>query len=175
MVWEAADRICGKRLKELLPTLLDAMGRHGHLDLIGAVQGCLLAMSAATMDRALADTRSAAGRNRRRSTPSSAVKRVVPIRSSVSCAATAQLSATSRRAFVFLSILSRREGPCRSLTNSRIIWLRGGKNTTREGWLHEALAEHRGDEIIQGSLHLSRRSATKGLSLSVRILGRPHR
>ena len=39
MVWEAADRICGKRLKELLPTLLDAMGRHGHLDLDETVQG----------------------------------------------------------------------------------------------------------------------------------------
>ncbi len=33
VVWEAADRICGKRLKELLPTLLDAMVRHGHLGL----------------------------------------------------------------------------------------------------------------------------------------------
>ncbi len=80
VVWEAADRICGKRLKQLLPTLLDAMGRHGHLDLDGTVQDRLLAMSAATMDRALADTRATAGRNRRRSTPSSAVKRLVPIR-----------------------------------------------------------------------------------------------
>ena len=80
VVWEAADRICGKRLKELLPTLLDAMGRHGHLDLDETVQQRLLAMSAATIDRALADTRATAGRNRRRTTPSSAVKRVVPIR-----------------------------------------------------------------------------------------------
>ena len=80
VVWEAADRIYGKRLKQLLPTLLDAMGRHGHLDLDGTVQDRLLAMSAATMDRALADTRATAGRNRRRSTPSSAVKRLVPIR-----------------------------------------------------------------------------------------------
>ena len=80
VVWEAADRICGKRLKQLLPTLLDAMVRHGHLDLDGTVQDRLLAMSAATMDRALADTRATAGRNRRRSTPSSAVKRLVPIR-----------------------------------------------------------------------------------------------
>jgi len=33
MVWEASDRICGKRLKELLPGMLDAMDRHGHLAL----------------------------------------------------------------------------------------------------------------------------------------------
>jgi hypothetical protein len=32
MLWEAADRVCGKRLKALIPTLLDAMERHGHLD-----------------------------------------------------------------------------------------------------------------------------------------------
>ena len=32
MLWEAADRVCGKRLKALIPTLVDAMERHGHLD-----------------------------------------------------------------------------------------------------------------------------------------------
>ena len=33
MLSEAADRICGKRLKVLIPTLVDAMERHGHLDM----------------------------------------------------------------------------------------------------------------------------------------------
>ncbi len=33
VVWEAADRICGKRLKALMPTLVEAMERHGHLKL----------------------------------------------------------------------------------------------------------------------------------------------
>ena len=33
VLWEAADRICGKRLKALIPMLVDAMERHGHLDL----------------------------------------------------------------------------------------------------------------------------------------------
>src|SRR5206468_9542623 len=33
VLWEAADRICGKRLKALLPTLIEAMERHGHLQL----------------------------------------------------------------------------------------------------------------------------------------------
>lgn len=80
VVWEAADRICGKRSKELLPTSLDAMGRHGHLDLSGTVHERLVAMNPATMDRALADTRATAGRDRRRPTPASAVKRSVQIR-----------------------------------------------------------------------------------------------
>ncbi|SEI20580.1 hypothetical protein SAMN05216228_11182 [Rhizobium tibeticum] len=34
VVWEASDRICGKRLHPLLPTLIEAMERHGHGDRI---------------------------------------------------------------------------------------------------------------------------------------------
>ena len=33
VLWEASDRICGKRLKALIPTLVEAMERHGHLQL----------------------------------------------------------------------------------------------------------------------------------------------
>ena len=33
VIWEAADRICGKRLKAALPHLVESMERHGHLDL----------------------------------------------------------------------------------------------------------------------------------------------
>jgi hypothetical protein len=33
LLWEAADRICGKRLKPLLPVLIESMERHGHLRL----------------------------------------------------------------------------------------------------------------------------------------------
>ena len=33
MLWEAADRVCGKRLRALVPMLTDAMERHGHIDL----------------------------------------------------------------------------------------------------------------------------------------------
>jgi hypothetical protein len=38
VVWEASERICGKRLRPLLPILLDAMERHGHLQLEPAVR-----------------------------------------------------------------------------------------------------------------------------------------
>ena len=33
LVWEASDRICGKRLKAALPYLVESMERHDHLDL----------------------------------------------------------------------------------------------------------------------------------------------
>jgi hypothetical protein len=33
ILWEAADRVCGKRLKPLLPTLVAALERHRHLTL----------------------------------------------------------------------------------------------------------------------------------------------
>jgi hypothetical protein len=53
VLWEAADRICGKRLKALVPQLLEAMERHGHLQVDDGVRTQLLAMSASTIDRKL--------------------------------------------------------------------------------------------------------------------------
>ena len=49
VMWEASDRICGKRLKALLPSLIDALERHGHLDLDEVVRQRLLSISASTM------------------------------------------------------------------------------------------------------------------------------
>ena len=81
VVWEASDRICGKRLRPLLPILVEAMERHGHLQLEQEVRTKLLAMSAATIDRALRDIRRRAGTAmRRRSAPSAAIRRSVPVR-----------------------------------------------------------------------------------------------
>ena len=81
VVWEASDRICGKRLRPLVPIMLEAMERHGHLQLAPEVRTGLLAMSAATMDRALCDIRGQArGRTRRHAAPSAAVRRSVPVR-----------------------------------------------------------------------------------------------
>ena len=34
VLWEASDRLCGKRLKAAIPILISAMERHGHLDCI---------------------------------------------------------------------------------------------------------------------------------------------
>jgi hypothetical protein len=51
VLWEASDRICGKRLKSLLPSLIEAMERHGHLHLQDGVKEQLVAISAATSAR----------------------------------------------------------------------------------------------------------------------------
>src|ERR1700720_2856545 len=80
-LWEASDRICGKRLKVMIPTLLPALERHGRLKLRAADRVLVLAISAATIDRLLADTKiPAAGGKRRRVGFYSAIRREVPIR-----------------------------------------------------------------------------------------------
>ena len=38
IIWEAADRICGKRLKAVLPTFVESMERNGHLQLDSTVK-----------------------------------------------------------------------------------------------------------------------------------------
>jgi hypothetical protein len=60
VLWEASDRICGKRLKPLLPVLLPALERHGHVSLDLTVRANLMAVSAATIDRMLSGVRASA-------------------------------------------------------------------------------------------------------------------
>ena len=64
VVWEVADRICGKRLKAGLPHLVESMERHGHLD--PQVRQRLLLASAATLDRLLQPIRTPAASRRLR-------------------------------------------------------------------------------------------------------------
>ena len=74
-------RLCGKRwsscgrrriasagnaLKAVLPALVEAMERHGHLELDGEVRRRVLTVSAATIDRLLAPVRREAGSRRKR-------------------------------------------------------------------------------------------------------------
>jgi hypothetical protein len=81
VLWEAADRLCGKRLKALIPMLVDAMERHGHLSLDPAVRTKLLSVSAATIDRALRETRRQAdGQRKRRTGVGAAIRRSIPVR-----------------------------------------------------------------------------------------------
>jgi hypothetical protein len=80
-LWEASDRICGKRLKVMIPALLPALERHGRLKLGKTDRVLVLAVSAATIDRLLIDTKVAAcGGRRRRVGFYSAIRREVPIR-----------------------------------------------------------------------------------------------
>lgn len=81
VLWEAADRVCGKRLKALIPMLVDAMERHGHLDLDPVLKTKVLQVSAATIDRVLAAARSHIdGQRKRRKGVGSAIRRSIPVR-----------------------------------------------------------------------------------------------
>src|SRR4051794_10382462 len=79
VLWEAADRICGKRLKAVLPGLVAALERHGHLNLDAGVRQRVLAVSAATIDRLLASVRGNTSHRRKRRAATKSSKEV-PIR-----------------------------------------------------------------------------------------------
>jgi len=80
IVWEAADRICGKRLRQVIAGLVDAMERHGHLKLDAEVRESLLSMSAATMDRLLTPVRDVAKQGRRRTMINTPLRKRIPVR-----------------------------------------------------------------------------------------------
>ena len=80
-LWEASDRICGKRLKAALPLLLDAMEKRGHMKIDETVRSQLLAMSAATIDRRLRSIRERAyGGRRKKRAALNRLRKLVPIR-----------------------------------------------------------------------------------------------
>src|SRR3569833_1303994 len=81
LLWEAADRICGKRLKALIPPLLAAMEMHGHLQLASGIRARLVQMSAATIDRLLTEPRErVTGTRRRKRVGATVLRRSIPIR-----------------------------------------------------------------------------------------------
>ena len=81
VLWEAADRVCGKRLRALIPLLVDAMERHGHLDLDPVVKTRVLEVSAATIDRLLAAARlHIDAQRKRRKGVGAAIRRSIPVR-----------------------------------------------------------------------------------------------
>lgn len=80
VLWEASDRLCGKRLRPLIPILIEAMENHGHLDLDPAIKAKLLQMSPATIDRALQNAKGNSQKVRRRGVAGSELRRSVPIR-----------------------------------------------------------------------------------------------
>lgn len=66
VLWEASDRLCGKRLKALLPQLIPAMEKHGHLCLNPILRQQLLKVSASSIDRLLKEAHTTAARKRNR-------------------------------------------------------------------------------------------------------------
>ncbi len=81
VLWESSDRLCGKRLHALIPSLLAAMEKHGYLDVSELVKTKLLTMSAASIDRALKPTRAIAQvAGKRRKGSGNVFKKQIPIR-----------------------------------------------------------------------------------------------
>ncbi len=80
IVWEAADRICSKRLKAVIPDLLNAMERYNHLKLDPIVHRHLLKISASSIDRLLSEIRKTANPHKMRRKSSKKVRKQIPIR-----------------------------------------------------------------------------------------------
>ena len=80
-IWEAADRICGKRLQAVMPDFVDSLQRHGHLSLDPELERKLLTISAASIDRLLSPVRQKArGRSKYRRNHKPYVKDGIPVR-----------------------------------------------------------------------------------------------
>ena len=80
-IWEAADRICGKRLRVVMPDYVESLESHGHLKLNSDLRNKLLAVSASTIDRILTPMRDKArGGSKRRRRSQMKVKGQIPVR-----------------------------------------------------------------------------------------------
>src|SRR6266702_2614680 len=80
LVWNAANRICAKRLIPFLPTLIEALERHEHLHLTEECRSQLLSMSAATADRLLRSQRTLGLRGLSTTRAGTLLKQQIPIR-----------------------------------------------------------------------------------------------
>jgi hypothetical protein len=80
-VWRVANCICGKRLVPGLPALLEAMERHGELQVDKETRRLLLEMSAATADRLLQRARRSMRRHGLSTTkPGTLLRQAIPVR-----------------------------------------------------------------------------------------------
>src|SRR6266480_2558534 len=80
LAWHAANRICAKRLIPFLPTLLEALERHEHLQISEECRKQLLAMSAATAVRLLSSQRKQSQRGLSNTRAGTLLKQQIPIR-----------------------------------------------------------------------------------------------
>ncbi len=80
-IWLLLDFPCGKRLKAVMGEMIDALERHGELDLDLETRAKLSAMSASTIDRRLsADRRRFQLKGRSSTKPGTLLKGQIPIR-----------------------------------------------------------------------------------------------
>jgi hypothetical protein len=80
LTWTAANHICAKRLIPFLPTLVEALERHGHLQLSEECRNQLLSMSPATADRMLRPYRKQERRGISTTRSGTLLKKQIPIR-----------------------------------------------------------------------------------------------
>ncbi len=80
LAWHAANRICAKRLIPFLPTPIEALERHEHLQLTAECRSQLLSMSAATADRFLRSQRKLGLRGLSTTRAGTLLKQQIPIR-----------------------------------------------------------------------------------------------
>jgi len=81
MAWEAADRICSRRLKPFLPELIRVLRQHGEMCMTAEVEAQLCQISPSTIDRLLSPHRRLGGRRPLTTTkPGSLLKSSIPIR-----------------------------------------------------------------------------------------------
>jgi len=62
VAWEAADRLCSKRLHPFLPELVGVLRRHGEVTMTAEMEAKLCQMSPSTIDRLLRPCRRLGGR-----------------------------------------------------------------------------------------------------------------
>lgn len=79
-VWNAANRVCSKRLVPFLPTLVESLERFEHLNIADPVKEQLLSLSPATMDRLLTHERRKYGKGKCTTTAGHLIKAHIPIR-----------------------------------------------------------------------------------------------
>jgi hypothetical protein len=81
VVWEAADRLCSKRLQPFVPEMVKVLRQHGEQKLDASTEGQLCRMSPSTIDRLLRNYRKVGGRRGLVTTrPRSLLKSSIPIR-----------------------------------------------------------------------------------------------
>jgi hypothetical protein len=80
-IWAVLDRPCGKRLAAVMVPTIEALGRHGELELSDAQRELLSSVSAATLDRLLAPERARLRlRGRAMTKPGTLLKSAIPVR-----------------------------------------------------------------------------------------------
>lgn len=80
ILWETSDRMCGKRLKAILPMFIESMEHHVHLDLDETVRAKLIGISPATIDRLLFPVRTGSKERKKKKRRQRAAAKQIAIR-----------------------------------------------------------------------------------------------